>query len=78
MPEKKATVKPRQAVLVKPAKQLDKQDPILSLLSQPVTFDELVEKTGFDADALQDRLFTLQLEGRVRQNFIGTWESVEG
>jgi hypothetical protein len=47
-------------------------------MDMPVTFDELIEKTGWLAGTLQDRLFSLQLEGKVRQNFVGTWERIEG
>ncbi len=52
-------------------------DPLLSLLVKPATLDELLIKSGMNADELQDKLFTLQLEGKVRQNFAGTWELVQ-
>lgn len=52
-------------------------DPVIACLMQPATLDELLDKTGCSADELQDRLFQLQLEGKIRQNFAGTWECVE-
>lgn len=54
------------------------QDPLLASLDDATTLDELIEKTGFDIAVLQDRLFTLQLEGKVRQTFTGMWERIEG
>ncbi len=52
------------------------EDEVLCRLDKISTIDELVLKTGLDFTELQDRLFTLQLEGRVRQNFTGAWERV--
>lgn len=52
------------------------EDIVLCKLDKTCTFDELVIKTGLDFTELQDRLFTLQLEGKVRQNFTGAWEKV--
>ncbi len=61
--------------LVTPAQRLLESDPLLALLVvQPATLDELFEKTGMDVMLLQDRLFELQLEGKVQQNFVGMWE----
>jgi DNA processing protein len=67
-----------QMNIVSAATKLEYTDPILNCLSVPATFDELIEKTGFEAFILQDRLFSLQLDGKVRQNFVGTWERIEG
>ncbi len=52
------------------------EHPILMYLVQPATLDELLEQTGLDIMELQNQLFSLQLEGKVRQNFVGTWERV--
>jgi DNA processing protein len=52
-------------------------DPVLVSLQAPVTLDELCEKTGLAIHELQNRLFDLQLEGKVRQNFAGTWQRVQ-
>lgn len=50
--------------------------PILQYLHEPATIDELLEHTGIDFMELQNQLFTLQLAGMVRQNFIGTWQRI--
>lgn len=74
-------------VAIQPARRLERNEllpqhtpanPILAHLVHPASLDELLEKTGFEATVLQDCLFALQLEGKVRQNFAGTWELVEG
>jgi DNA processing protein len=52
-------------------------DPVVACLSCPATLDELLDKTGLLPAVLQDRLFELQCEGKIRQNFAGTWECVE-
>lgn len=49
-------------------------DPILQALNEACTLDELSLKTGFDVIELQNRLFELQLEGKVVQRFTGAWE----
>lgn len=49
------------------------KDPILSLCAQPISFDELLQKTGFNETMLYQRLFELQLEGALEQNFMGLW-----
>lgn len=43
---------------------------------EPKSMDELVLTTGFDDGMLQGLLFDLQLEGRIKQNFMGMWETV--
>jgi predicted Rossmann fold nucleotide-binding protein DprA/Smf involved in DNA uptake len=45
-------------------------------LQQPVTLDELQFKTALTIEELQDRLFVLQVEGRVKQHFSGTWQHI--
>lgn len=52
----------------------DEEDPILRTLTGALTFDELSLKTGLSFDDLQDKLFHLQLLGKVKQNFAGFWE----
>ncbi len=49
---------------------------LLSYLTKPTTFDELLEKTGLEYTLLHEQLFALQLEGKVKQHFSGTWESL--
>jgi len=50
------------------------QDPILQLMVVASSLDELSDQTGLDLAQLQDKLFELQLEGKVRQTFSGAWE----
>jgi len=52
----------------------DNQDIVLCKLGAVLSIDELLVKTGLDLYELQDRLFQLQLEGKVRQTFTGAWE----
>lgn len=48
--------------------------PILACFDGPMTIDNLVTKAARSHKDLQDLLFTLQLEGFVKQNFAGLWE----
>ncbi|HVX01380.1 MAG TPA: DNA-processing protein DprA [Candidatus Babeliaceae bacterium] len=48
-------------------------DPILQALEQPISVDELANHTGQTILELQERLFELQLNGSVTQNFMGLW-----
>jgi DNA processing protein len=63
-----------------PAEKLEtqpvEQDVLLATLQQPVTLDELQFKTALTIEELQDRLFVLQVEGRVKQHFSGTWQHI--
>ena len=52
----------------------ENEDPIMCHVVVPITFDELCLKTGLDFDDLQDKLFQLQLSGKIKQNFAGFWE----
>ena len=47
---------------------------IIRACARACSMDDLVEQTGFDAATLQGMLFDLQLEGRLKQNFMGMWE----
>lgn len=47
---------------------------IIRACARACSMDDLVEKTGFDAITVQGILFELQLEGRLKQNFMGMWE----
>lgn len=52
------------------------QDPLLLHLAAACSFDDLEVKTGLSFDDLQDKLFQLQLSGKVKQNFAGYWEKI--
>ncbi len=60
----------------KKIKKIEKviEDPILGFLKEPSSIDELSVKTGLDLFCLQDKLFDLQLSGKVKQNIAGLWE----
>lgn len=61
---------------MQPTHQEKPMSGLLSYLAKPATFDELLEKTGLEYTLLHEQLFTLQLEGKVKQHFSGTWESL--
>ncbi len=50
------------------------EDPVLYHLARPISLDELKERTGKSEDELKERLFDLQLEGKVEQDFAGLWQ----
>lgn len=47
---------------------------ILRNCTAPSTIDELAQKTGISTQDLYGRLFTLELAGKVRCQFNGTWQ----
>ena len=49
-------------------------DPILRALDDSMSLDELGGVVDMDMVELQGKLFELQLEGKVKQNFAGSWE----
>jgi len=49
-------------------------EPILQIMAVPCTLDELSDQTGLEFTELHNKLFELQLEGKVRQTFSGAWE----
>lgn len=51
-------------------------DPFVNNLNNPITIDELSVKTGLSLVELQDKLFDLQLDGKIKQNFAGSWQRV--
>lgn len=53
---------------------IEESDPILRALTTASTLDDLIMRTGFDIVELQNRLFELQLDGKVKQHFTGAWE----
>ncbi len=54
----------------------DSDDFLLHFLSTSCTIDELNDKTGLSLSDLHDKLFMLQLNGKVQQNFAGQWVRV--
>jgi len=57
-------------------KKLKEEDPILKHMEKPSSVDEISCKVGLDLVELQNKLFDLQLEGKVKQNFAGYWEKL--
>lgn len=68
------TVHRQVSIDAKPNDQCE--DVVLCKLDKSATIDELIIKTGLDFNQLQDKLFGLQLEGKVKQNFTGAWEKI--
>jgi len=46
---------------------------LIALCARPISFDELVEKTGKSENELKAELFDLQLSGKLEQDFAGLW-----
>jgi len=56
-------------------KELSKENPIVALCVKPCSIDELSLKTHMCVTELYAILFDLQLEGKIKQNFSGMWET---
>lgn len=80
VPAKRVTAEPRmvqktiETVVKKNSEPAEELDPILVCLQKPQTLDELCMATGLSLDEMQNKLFELHLEGKVKQNFSGTWQ----
>lgn len=48
-------------------------DQLISLCAKPASVDDLSGALALDMFDVQSRLFTLQMAGRVQQNFMGLW-----
>jgi DNA processing protein len=57
-----------------PKEQEQIHHPLLACFTGAMTIDDLAIKAAKPAHQLHDELFTLQLEGFVKQNFAGLWE----
>lgn len=62
-----------QQMSIKPATT---RDHLLSLCAQPHSLDELAIELNSSAEELQSELFTLQIEGKIEQQFTGKWVRV--
>lgn len=56
--------------------EINVQDPFLMLCKQPISIEDLAGQSGHSLFELQSKLFDLQLEGKISQNFAGLWHSV--
>lgn len=52
------------------------QDPVLVWCQKPASSDDLLIKTGFSPDELQDKLWNLQIAGKIEQNLLGQWQAL--
>ncbi len=60
---------------VTPKNNMDKQASfILSSINMPLSLDNLSIKLNLDIEVLQEKLFDLELDGKIRQNMAGFWE----
>jgi len=59
----------------RPSKPLTMEATIQSLCKRPRSVDELVNETSLDLAELQAKLFSMQLDGIIQQNFAGLWQS---
>lgn len=50
-------------------------DSIVRLARQPISLDELIEKSGLAGAELHEKLFELQLKGKISQNIMGLWHA---
>lgn len=51
-------------------------DPLVLFCAQPIGFEDLLQASKIPEDELNDRLFSLQLDGKIEQNFAGLWQSI--
>lgn len=51
-------------------------DSLLEACVEPLSVDELVSKTGLSLEELHTRLFQLQLNGVIEQDFMGCWRRI--
>lgn len=65
-----------QQVSFKPVKQVVEENPIIKACREPISLEEISQATGFALSELHLKLFELQIEGKVQQNFAGLWEKV--
>lgn len=66
----------QDAVVLNTQRQSRAGDALLDLCKNPMTFDELLAALQCEYTALQERLFNLQLDGAVVQDFLGRWTAV--
>lgn len=50
------------------------EEKIIFMCKAPCSVDELTDKIGMEMREIQYKLFELQLDGKIKQNFAGLWE----
>lgn len=48
-------------------------DPVIVHCAKPLTFDDLLQTLSCDREWLEERLFVLQMDGKIEQDFSGKW-----
>lgn len=51
----------------------DLQKKVMYACKQPASLDDIIQATDLSMSVVQSELFTLQLEGKIAQDFIGMW-----
>ncbi len=62
--------------MLKEPKKDEKVDPIVAVCKEPQSLDQLIAVTKISEQGVRDRLFELELEGVITQNFAGLWETI--
>ena len=57
-------------------KKSEKEELILYNLQSACSLDELSLRTKIEFECLRDKLFEMELDGKIRQNFAGLWERI--
>ena len=52
------------------------EEKIVWICRTPSSVDDLTDKIGIGTQELQYKLFDLQLDGKIKQNFVGLWERI--
>jgi DNA processing protein len=65
-----------QVNLKLPEVEPSEEDFLLGLCKAPTAFDELLEKTNLEPAQLHEKLFDLQLQGKIAQSFNGLWYAI--
>lgn len=59
-----------------PTRSQPLSDPLLSLCKNPASFEDILHNSNLSCVALQEKLFYLQLDGKIEQNFAGLWQAL--
>ncbi|MDR3646701.1 MAG: DNA-processing protein DprA [Candidatus Babeliales bacterium] len=52
------------------------EEELVKLCYLPASIDELLEKTGLNLQELQSKLFELELDDKIKQDFAGMWQKI--
>lgn len=71
--EPRVSVQPAAVVPTQMSIVEDCDDPLYAALREPATVDDLCDKVDWDVVRVQNRLFELQLDGKIEQDLSGFW-----